>query len=122
MRRRNSPAFQEAAEAARKRQEADQRDRMMRERRVQAEARVARCETVLRDAEELCLSNTEIESRKRAYDTAVKDLEELRRSNTARTVAKGECPKCGKHIGRGVFFHMKGCNGVNTSNAQSRTG
>lgn len=26
-------------------------------------------------------------------------------------VAKGECPKCGKYIGRGVHFHLKACNG-----------
>lgn len=26
-------------------------------------------------------------------------------------VAKGHCKKCGKHIGRGVVFHEKACNG-----------
>ncbi|MDK4703895.1 hypothetical protein PH562_16715 [Rhizobium sp. CNPSo 4062] len=24
---------------------------------------------------------------------------------------KGSCPKCGKHIGKGLHMHMKGCNG-----------
>lgn len=24
---------------------------------------------------------------------------------------KGTCPKCGKHIGRGVHFHEKTCKG-----------
>ncbi len=24
---------------------------------------------------------------------------------------KGACPKCGKHIGKGVHFHVKVCNG-----------
>lgn len=23
---------------------------------------------------------------------------------------KGNCPKCGKHIGKGVHFHMKACD------------
>lgn len=25
--------------------------------------------------------------------------------------AKGHCPKCGKHIGRGIGFHKKRCEG-----------
>lgn len=24
---------------------------------------------------------------------------------------KGTCPKCGRHIGKGVHFHLKACNG-----------
>ena len=24
---------------------------------------------------------------------------------------KGHCPKCGKHIGRGIHWHQKKCNG-----------
>jgi hypothetical protein len=24
-------------------------------------------------------------------------------------VAKGACPKCQKHIGKGIAFHIKGC-------------
>lgn len=27
------------------------------------------------------------------------------------TPAKGHCPKCGKHIGRGIGFHKKRCEG-----------
>jgi hypothetical protein len=27
-------------------------------------------------------------------------------------VKAGECPKCGKHIGRGVGFHAKACKGL----------
>lgn len=26
-------------------------------------------------------------------------------------VPKGACPKCKKHIGRGIQFHIKACNG-----------
>lgn len=26
-------------------------------------------------------------------------------------VPKGTCPKCKKHIGRGIGFHIKACNG-----------
>lgn len=26
---------------------------------------------------------------------------------------KGTCPKCGKHIGRGLHFHVKSCEGAN---------
>jgi len=26
-------------------------------------------------------------------------------------VPKGTCPKCGKHVGRGVHFHAKRCKG-----------
>lgn len=26
-------------------------------------------------------------------------------------VAKGACPKCGKHIGKGLHMHEKSCNG-----------
>lgn len=25
-------------------------------------------------------------------------------------VLKGTCPKCGKHIGRGIAFHVKRCD------------
>ena len=25
--------------------------------------------------------------------------------------AKGCCPKCGKHIGKGIHFHVKACDG-----------
>jgi hypothetical protein len=25
---------------------------------------------------------------------------------------KGTCPKCGKHIGRGLHFHTRSCTGV----------
>lgn len=28
-----------------------------------------------------------------------------------RSIPKGECPKCGRHIGRGIAKHVKGCNG-----------
>jgi hypothetical protein len=28
-----------------------------------------------------------------------------------KTEDKGTCPKCGKHVGKGVHFHVKGCNG-----------
>ena len=24
---------------------------------------------------------------------------------------KGCCPKCGKHIGKGIYFHVKACKG-----------
>lgn len=24
---------------------------------------------------------------------------------------KGVCPKCGKHVGKGIFVHVKGCHG-----------
>lgn len=24
---------------------------------------------------------------------------------------KGACPKCGKHIGKGVHFHVRSCDG-----------
>lgn len=26
-------------------------------------------------------------------------------------VEKGTCPKCGKHIGKGIHFHVKACDG-----------
>jgi len=26
-------------------------------------------------------------------------------------VAKGSCPKCGKHVGRGIGLHVKRCQG-----------
>jgi len=33
----------------------------------------------------------------------------LRRKRQKAATPKGHCPKCGKHIGRGVAFHMKAC-------------
>lgn len=30
-----------------------------------------------------------------------------------KTIEKGACPKCGKHIGRGLHFHVKACEGTN---------
>jgi hypothetical protein len=29
----------------------------------------------------------------------------------AKTEVKGECPKCGKHVGKGIHIHVRGCNG-----------
>lgn len=29
----------------------------------------------------------------------------------APVVPKGTCPKCGEHIGKGIHFHVKACNG-----------
>ena len=29
----------------------------------------------------------------------------------ASLLLKGTCPKCGKHVGKGVHFHMKACDG-----------
>lgn len=26
-------------------------------------------------------------------------------------IEKGHCPKCGRHIGRGLHFHQKACDG-----------
>ena len=40
---------------------------------------------------------------------AEKPMDEVRPSN--KPVQKGCCPKCGKHIGRGVAFHVKACDG-----------
>lgn len=31
-------------------------------------------------------------------------------SATAVETAKGVCPKCGKHVGKGLHFHVKACN------------
>jgi hypothetical protein len=28
-----------------------------------------------------------------------------------KTEDKGVCPKCGRHIGKGIHFHMKACDG-----------
>tara|TARA_S200002703_G_C3785892_1_gene242274 strand:+ start:651 stop:782 length:132 start_codon:yes stop_codon:yes gene_type:complete len=28
-----------------------------------------------------------------------------------KTVEAGVCPKCGKKVGRGVYFHAKACKG-----------
>lgn len=27
---------------------------------------------------------------------------------------KGTCPKCGKHVGKGVHFHVRSCDGDNS--------
>lgn len=29
----------------------------------------------------------------------------------SKPIAPGDCPKCGKHIGKGVTFHAKTCKG-----------
>jgi hypothetical protein len=29
----------------------------------------------------------------------------------AKSIKKGICPKCGKHVGRGLFLHTKKCTG-----------
>lgn len=28
-----------------------------------------------------------------------------------KTDEKGTCPKCGRHIGKGIHFHVKACDG-----------
>jgi hypothetical protein len=34
---------------------------------------------------------------------------EARKRKVVAEVPKGTCPTCGKHIGRGLHFHMKAC-------------
>jgi len=29
----------------------------------------------------------------------------------AKPLSKGDCPKCGKHIGKGAHFHIMACDG-----------
>lgn len=50
----------------------------------------------------------------RAYytDEELAESPAQRKARMARlAVPKGTCPKCGEHIGKGIHFHMKACNG-----------
>ncbi|MBY5821481.1 hypothetical protein [Rhizobium leguminosarum] len=33
------------------------------------------------------------------------------KKQTAEPDIKGACPKCGRHIGKGIHFHVKACDG-----------
>lgn len=52
-----------------------------------------------------------------SYDTdwSLIDFSEPKKTGGAKaspvSVPKGHCPKCGKHIGRGLHFHVKACSG-----------
>ena len=32
---------------------------------------------------------------------------------------KGTCPKCGRHIGKGIHFHVRNCSGERKHNVES---
>lgn len=128
MRRRKTAQMSIAEqEALRKKQARQMRDNMLRERMHQAEKRVAHTkarwdELTMIDplsipAEHRKQHLESIDQREAAYRVAVKDLAELRKGEAIREVGKGVCPKCGVHIGRGVFMHMRNCNGVHANTA-----
>jgi hypothetical protein len=47
-------------------------------------------------------------------DWALLDFDEPKKAGAVKAAPalKGVCPKCGKHIGRGLHFHVKACVGA----------
>lgn len=44
--------------------------------------------------------------------SAAEVTEAIEASEVLPSVPKGHCPKCGKHIGKGLHFHRRACKGA----------
>lgn len=44
-------------------------------------------------------------------DWSLVSFEPPKAKEPAPALDKGTCPKCGKHVGKGVHFHVRSCDG-----------
>ncbi len=49
-------------------------------------------------------------------DWILQDFDPPKKAVPEAALPKGQCPKCGKHIGRGSHFHIAKCEGVKHGN------
>lgn len=51
-------------------------------------------------------------------DWSLVDFDEPKKASAdPHQTEKGTCPKCGKHVGKGIHFHVKNCD-VNRTSAR----